>query len=79
MAPDGVGGSLRRGPALFDPAFDAIVPEILPNQSLAQANSLDQFVRPIALRLAGPALGGLLIAGVGLGAAFGPDAATFVR
>jgi DHA3 family tetracycline resistance protein-like MFS transporter len=66
------------GTAFFDPAFDAIVPEILSKESLAQANSLDQFVRPIALRLAGPALGGLLIAGVGVGAAFGLDAATFV-
>jgi DHA3 family tetracycline resistance protein-like MFS transporter len=66
------------GTAFFDPAFDAIVPEILPKESLAQANSLDQFVRPVALRLAGPALGGLLIAGVGVGAAFGLDAATFV-
>lgn len=65
------------GTAFFDPAFDAIVPEILPADSLAQANSLDQFVRPIALRLAGPALGGLLITGVGTGAAFGLDAVSF--
>jgi DHA3 family tetracycline resistance protein-like MFS transporter len=65
------------GTAFFDPAFDAIVPEILPKEALAQANSLDQFVRPIALRLAGPALGGLLIASVGVGAAFGLDAASF--
>ena len=39
----------------------------LPARDLAAANSLDQFVRPIALRLAGPALGGALVAGVGLG------------
>jgi len=63
--------------AFFDPAFDAIVPEILPGDALAQANSLDQFVRPLALRLAGPATGGLLIAGLGTGTAFGVDAATF--
>ncbi len=30
-------------------------------RELAQANSLDQFVRPLALRLAGPALGGVLV------------------
>jgi MFS family permease len=65
------------GTAFFDPAFDAIVPELLPQEALAQANSLDQFVRPIALRLAGPAIGGLLIAGVGVGTAFGLDAASF--
>ena len=49
------------GAAFFGPAFDAIVPDVLPAEELAQANSLDQFVRPIALRLAGPALGGVLI------------------
>jgi MFS family permease len=63
--------------AFFDPAFDAIVPEILPEHVLAQANSLDQFVRPIALRLVGPAAGGLLIAALGAGAAFGIDAGSF--
>jgi MFS family permease len=63
--------------AFFDPAFDAIVPDILPGEALAQANSLDQFVRPLALRLAGPAIGGVLIAAVGTGFAFGADAATF--
>jgi DHA3 family tetracycline resistance protein-like MFS transporter len=63
--------------AFFGPAFDAIVPDVLPASLLAQANSLDQFVRPIALRLAGPALGGLLIDGVGVGWAFALNAATF--
>ncbi|HLY48725.1 MAG TPA: MFS transporter [Solirubrobacteraceae bacterium] len=63
--------------AFFDPAFDAIVPDILPSDSLAQANSLDQFVRPLALRLVGPAAGGLLIAAFGIWSAFGVDAASF--
>jgi MFS family permease len=63
--------------AFFGPAFDAIVPDVLPARLLAQANSLDQFVRPIALRLAGPAIGGLLIDGVGVGWAFALNAATF--
>jgi len=65
------------GAAFFGPAFDAIVPDVLPASELAQANSLDQFVRPVALRLAGPALGGLLIDAVGVGAAFAFDAASF--
>ena len=65
------------GQAFFAPAFDAIVPDILPASELAQANSLDQFVRPLALRLAGPALGGVLIDVVGVGAAFALDAASF--
>jgi DHA3 family tetracycline resistance protein-like MFS transporter len=65
------------GAAFFGPAFDAIVPDVLPASELAQANSLDQFVRPVALRLAGPALGGVLIDAVGVGTAFAFDAASF--
>src|SRR5580765_4406604 len=66
------------GTAFFAPAFEAIVPDIVPAPDLAAANSLDQLVRPIAFRLAGPALGGALVAGFGLGTAFAVDAATFV-
>ena len=65
------------GTAFFGPAFDAIVPDLLPQSQLAQANSLDQLVRPIAFRLAGPALGGWLVAGLGVGPAFAVDAASF--
>jgi len=64
------------GTAFFTPAFEAIVPELLPTQDLPAANSLDQFVRPIALRLAGPLLGGLLVA-ADAGVAFAVDAASF--
>jgi len=63
--------------AFFNPAFDAIVPDLLPAADLAQANALDQFVRPIAFRLAGPAIGGWLVASIGAGSAFALDAATF--
>jgi MFS family permease len=66
------------GTAFFSPSFDALVPEVLPAGELAQANALDQFVRPIALRLAGPALGGVLIELLGAGTAFALDAASFV-
>ncbi len=65
------------GTAFFTPAFEAIVPDIVPAADLAAANSLDQFVRPIALRLAGPAVGGALVAGLGAGSAFAVDAASF--
>ncbi len=64
------------GTAFFMPAFDAIVPDLLPPAELAAANALDQFVRPIAFRLAGPALGGPLVA-AGAGVAFAVDAASF--
>ena len=64
--------------AFFNPAFDAIVPDLLPATELAQANALDQLVRPISFRLLGPAIGGWLVASVGAGAAFALDATTFV-
>ncbi len=64
--------------AFFDPASDALVPELLPADALAQANSLDQLIRPLALRLAGPAVGGVVIGVVGVGWSFGLDAASFV-
>jgi DHA3 family tetracycline resistance protein-like MFS transporter len=63
--------------AFFNPASDALVPQLLPADALAQANSLDQLVRPLALRLGGPALGGVIVGAFGTGAAFGFDAASF--
>jgi DHA3 family tetracycline resistance protein-like MFS transporter len=66
------------GAAFFAPAFDAIVPELLPADRLAQANALDQVVRPVALRLAGPALGGVVVGAFGTGTAFALDAASFL-
>jgi MFS family permease len=64
--------------AFFDPASDAILPEILPASQLGEANALEQVARPLALRLAGPAVGGVLVGVFGLGAAFLADAATFM-
>ena len=65
------------GNALFTPAFTALVPQIVPSELLLQANSLGQFVRPLAVRFLGPALGGWLIAAFGPGVAFLTDAASF--
>ena len=64
------------GTAFFTPAFEAIVPELVPSEDLPAANSLDQLIRPIALRLLGPVLGGALIA-LGTGIAFAVDATSF--
>ena len=64
--------------AFFDPASDALVPELLPADALAQANSLDQLIRPLALRLAGPAVGGAVIGAIGVGWSFGLDAGSFL-
>ena len=65
------------GDALFQPAFTAIVPELLPRERLVEANALEQFLRPMAIRLLGPGLGGLAVASAGAGDALLFDAATF--
>src|SRR5438067_3269790 len=64
------------GTAFFTPAFEAIVPELVPSADLPAANSLDQLIRPIALRLLGPILGGALIA-LGTGNALAVYATSF--
>ena len=66
------------GAGFAAPAFDALVPQLVPEGDLEQANALEQFLRPAMLRLAGPALGGVLIAAGGAGAAFALDAITFL-
>lgn len=65
------------GNAFFGPAFDAIVPDVVPPEQLTQANSMDQLVRPAAWHLAGPAIGGVVVGVLGAGAAFLIDAGTF--
>lgn len=66
------------GDALFMPAFTAVVPEVVPGDLLVEANSLDQFVRPLTQRMLGPAFGGLLIAAAAPGWALIADAGSFV-
>lgn len=66
------------GEALFGPAFGAIVPDLVPEEHLVQANSLNQFVEPLGWRLVGPALGGWAIAEWGTGTAFLLDAGSFL-
>ncbi len=75
-----VAASFGAGTAFFGPAFDAIVPQLVPSADLNQANSLDQFIRPAAARMIGPALGGWAIAmwSGHPGPAFLIDAGTFV-
>jgi MFS family permease len=65
------------GEALFWPSFTAIVPDIVPQNLLVEANSLDIFVRTATGRLAGPALGGIAIGALGTGGAFLLDAVSF--
>ena len=65
------------GEAFFMPAFQSIIPEVVPQHLLVEANSLNQFARPFAFRFAGPALGGLIVSFLGPGKGFLIDAATF--
>jgi MFS family permease len=65
------------GQALFQPAFTAILPEVVPREELLQANALREMLEPLGMRFAGPALGGVLIAVFGVGTAFLIDAITF--
>jgi MFS family permease len=65
------------GEALFQPAYTAIVPEVVPEDELLQANALREMLQPLGMRFAGPAVGGALIALFGVGTAFLVDAATF--
>jgi hypothetical protein len=66
------------GQAVFQPSFQSITPVIVPPDLLVQANSLAQLVRPFAMTLIGPLVGGLLVALFSPGVAFLVDAGTFV-
>jgi hypothetical protein len=65
------------GQALFQPAYTAIVPEIVPREELLQANALREVLEPLGMRFVGPGLGGGLIALFGVGTAFLVDSASF--
>ncbi len=65
------------GDAFFNPASTAIVPDVVPEQQLAQANALTGALRQMMLRMIGPALAGIVVAVVGPGPAFAVDALTF--
>lgn len=71
-------GLYGTGEAFFFPSFQALVPQVVPDDELMQANAIDSFVRPLALQLAGPAIGGIVVGALGVGPAILFDAATFV-
>jgi MFS family permease len=70
-------GFYGAGEAIFAPNFQAVIPDVVPQRLIVQANSLQQLAEPIGYRFAGPAVGGVLVAGFGTGTAFALDAATF--
>lgn len=73
-----LGAFVGAGNAFFNPAATAIVPELVPEAELPQANAFLSVARPLMSRLVGPALGGLVVFAWGPGVAFLLDAATFL-
>ena len=65
------------GNSFFYPAYTALVPQVLPKDQLVQAAALRQFVRPLSMRVVGPALGGAIVAAAGPGTGFLIDAGSF--
>jgi Na+/melibiose symporter-like transporter len=72
-----VGAVIGVATAFASPAFDSLVPQLVPEDELTQANAIDQSVRSTAMQLAGPALGGIAVAVLQPSGAFGLDAASF--
>jgi MFS family permease len=66
------------GDAFFNPASTAFIPDLVPDEDLPAANAIAGMYRPIAVRMVGPAVAGLVVAAVGSGAAFVVDAASFL-
>ena len=64
------------GTAFFTPALDALTVEIAPSDQLANANALYGLAGS-ATRIAGPALGGILVAFAGSAVVVAADAASF--
>jgi MFS family permease len=65
------------GAALAMPAWQAIVPELVPREALRSAVTLNSLGVNIA-RAIGPAVGGLLLASFGAAAAYGADVASYL-
>jgi len=62
--------------AFFDPAYTAIVPQLVVPELRPSANSLTELSRRLA-RVVGPAIGAAVVAVAGVPAAFAIDAASF--
>jgi MFS family permease len=58
------------------PSLDAMIPRLVTREELPAASALDSFRGTIGM-IAGPAVGGILIASIGLPATYGLDVVTF--
>jgi len=68
---------LGAGAALTAPAYQSLVPEIVPRGDVPAASALSSINVNLA-RAIGPAIAGILIAQLGVGAVFGLNTATFL-
>jgi MFS family permease len=68
---------LGAGGILAEPAYQSLVPDIVPRPQVPAASALGSISINLA-RVIGPAIGGLLVARVGAAAVFGLNTATFV-
>jgi len=66
------------GQGFSGPARGSIVPQLVPEELLVQANSALFTVNSLTMRFLGPAIGGVIIAAAGAGAAFAVDGASFL-
>ncbi len=66
------------GDAFFYPAYQAIMPELLPPELLTQGNAFNSASETVGLAFAGPAIGGVLVALGGAPTAFAVDTGSFV-
>jgi MFS family permease len=69
--------AMGAGFAFFGPASTGIVPEIVPNDQLQEANALLRLSRD-ATRVGGAVVGGAMVALIGPALAVGVDAATYI-
>lgn len=69
--------ALNVGQAVANPAWQALVPTIATGDDLPRALSLLQTVTALAM-LVGPAVGGLLVGGLGISVALAVDAASYL-
>src|SRR4051794_19729305 len=65
------------GAALFQPASASFLPQIVPVELRPRANALMRLGSSLAVRLVGPALGGVVVGTLGAGTAFLVDAGSF--
>jgi MFS family permease len=65
------------GSVLVTPAYQSLVPELVPHNQIPAAAQLSSINVNLA-RAIGPAIAGILIAYIGVGAVFALDAATFL-